>query len=158
MSDNTLNLNTGTVRLKITDDRGGPERYLQFNPNDIVFAEKVYNLEQKFLEKQESMEARAAEIDAVEEADKFGLPINTSERLAFIREISEWLRGQIDDVFGEGTSQMVFGDLHDLDVYEQFFEGIRPHFNKARSEKVDQYRKNVLDDRRKIEADKAKGD
>jgi len=158
----TLNLNTGTIRLKITDDRDGdrdgPERFIEFNPNDIIFAEKVYALERKFLEKQQSMEARAAELDAVEEKDEFGLPINTEERLRFIREISDWLREQIDDLFGSGTSRKVFGDLHSLDVYEQFFEGIRPYFKKARSEKVDQYRKKVIDQRKQIEADKSAGD
>lgn len=161
MSDNTLKLNTGSVRLCITDDRNGPERYLEFNPNDIIFAEKVYALERKFLEKQSEMEARANDLDAVEEKDEFGLPVNTEERLAFIRDLSEWLRDQIDDLFGEGTSQMVFGDLHNLDVYEQFFEGIRPYFKKARAEKVDQYRKKVidqkiLDQRKQIEDGKAK--
>jgi hypothetical protein len=154
----TLNLNTGTVRLKITDNRDGPERYIEFNPNDIIFAEKIYALERKFLEKQQSMEARANELDAVEEKDEFGLPVNTKERLAFVREISDWLREQIDDLFGEGTSQMVFGDLHSLEVYEQFFSGIQPYFQKARSEKVDQYRKKVINEREKIENAKAQGD
>ncbi|MDY6867236.1 MAG: hypothetical protein SVT56_04935 [Chloroflexota bacterium] len=151
-----LKLNTGSVKLKISDDRDGSKvRYIEFNPNDIIFAEKVYALERKFLEKQESMQAKAQALDAVEETDEFDLPVNTEERLAFIREISEWLRDQIDDLFGEGTSDAVFGDLHSLDVYEQFFDGIKPYFKKARSEKVDQYRRKVIEDRKKIEADKA---
>jgi hypothetical protein len=151
-----LKLNTGTVRLKISDDREGTGvRWLEFNPGDIIFAEKVYALERKFLVKQDKMQARADELDAVSEVDEFELPVNTEERLAFIREISEWLREQIDDLFGEGTSEAVFGDLHSLDVYDQFFDGIRPYFKKARSDKVDQYRRKVIDDRKEIEADKA---
>jgi hypothetical protein len=51
------------------------------------------------------------------------------------------LRDEVDAVFGDGTSQMVFGGAYTLDVFEQFFNGIIPYVEKARANKVKKYTK-----------------
>jgi len=52
----SLTIDTGEVRLAINDD---PNRVISFNPNDVVFAEKFYQFEQEFLEKEEEFRGKA---------------------------------------------------------------------------------------------------
>jgi DNA-binding XRE family transcriptional regulator len=147
----SIRIDTGVKRILVNDD---PNRVITFNPKDIVFAEKFYNLIKKFEDRQSEFEGKATELDAQDEKDEFGLPLNTKERLELLKEICQFMRAQIDDVFGEGTSQAAFGDAISLDMFGQFFDGISPFIKHARSEKVQIYRK-VVADRKKIEDEKA---
>jgi hypothetical protein len=146
----SLRIETGEIRLLINGD---PQRVLRFNPDDVVFVEKFYDLMQAFAKREKDFIKRAEALDAETEVDEFGIPVNTKERLAFVREISEWLREQIDDVFGEGTAQTVFGDTHAIEAYNQFFDGIAPYIQKTRSEKMRRYSK-VVRERKEIEDEK----
>ena len=146
----SLKIDSGLIRLAINDD---PGRVIAFNPKDVIFAEKFYNLIKKFEIRQAEFEAKAKELDAKDEVDSFGILVNTGERLAFLKDICQFVRDEIDGVFGEGTSQTVFGDAIGLDMFGQFFDGISPYIENARGEKVAKYRK-VVADRKKIEAAK----
>lgn len=145
--ENSLRIDTGGIRLLVNDD---PNRVIQFNPEDVVFVENFYDLMQRFGEREKEFTAKAEALDAVVEEDQYGLPVNTKERIAFIRELSDWMREQIDEIFGSGTSQAAFGEACTIDMFNQFFEGISPYIQKSRSRKVQQYSK-VVRDRKVIE-------
>jgi hypothetical protein len=49
------------------------------------------------------------------------------------------MRGQIDVLFGEGTSQKAFGNALELGMFEQFFSGITPFVQTVRKEKIAKY-------------------
>ena len=146
----SIRIDTGVKRIMINDD---PNRVIIFNPKDVIFAEKFYAMIAEFRGKQNDFIARAEALDAVEETDEFGLPINTGERIQLVREVCEWTRAKIDDVFGEGTSQRAFGDAISIPMFTQFFEGITPFIEEERSGQVQKYSK-VIADRKKIEQDK----
>jgi hypothetical protein len=147
----SLKIESGLIRLAINDD---PGRVIAFNPKDVVFAEKFYRLIKDFEDKQAEFETQAKELDAVEETDELGLPINTEERLAYIKEICEFTFEKIDEVFGEGTSEKVFEGVYNLDIIGQFFDGISPYIKAARTQRVEKYSK-VIADRKAIEETKA---
>ena len=65
--------------------------------------------------------------------------MNTQETLDFVVEVCNFLREQIDKVFGAGTSQTVFGETQSLEMFEQFFTGITPFIKSSRTEKVTKY-------------------
>ena len=134
----SLRIDTGLKRVLINGD---PERVISFNPQDVIFVERFYALMQAFAEREKEFSDRAKALDAEEAVDEYGLPVNTSERLAFMREIADWMRGQIDAVFGADTSQKAFGDACTLNMFEQFFDGILPFIEAVRSEKVKKYSK-----------------
>jgi len=54
-------------------------------------------------------------------------------------ELCNYLREKTDKIFGDGTSLKLFGEVRNLEVYQQFFDGILPFFKKARAEKVAKY-------------------
>jgi len=147
----SIRIETGVKRIMINDD---PTRVIEFNPKDVVFAERFYSLIGEFKDTEKGFMARAEALDAVTEIDEFGLPVNAGERIKLIRDLCEWSRDKIDQVFGVGTSQAAFGDAVELEMFTQFFEGITPFIEQARGEKTQQYRK-VVADRKKIEDGKA---
>jgi hypothetical protein len=134
----SLKISTGEKRIAINDD---PARVIVFNPDDVLFAEKFYNLYAELNTAQKDYQERAKQIDANKALDAAGVPVNVAERLAYLKDINHLLRGKIDDLFGAGTSQKAFGDAlsFDMDVYKQFFSGITPFVKSARSAKVEQY-------------------
>jgi hypothetical protein len=132
----SIKINSGVKRVLINDD---PNRVITFNPMDITFAEKFYDLLKDFEAKQVDYQKRATEIEAAVETDANGLPANLSDRIGLMREICNYIRGQVDHLFGAGTSQIVFEDALDLDMFTQFFDGITPFVQTARSDKLAEY-------------------
>jgi hypothetical protein len=133
----SLRIDTGVKRVCINDD---PSRVIEFNPEDLAFAEGFYSLIKEFEAKQAEFERHANELDAHrDEKDEHGLPANMADGLAFLREVCDFGRAKIDDLFGAGTSQKAFGDARTLDGIEQFFVGITPFIKSARDEKVRRY-------------------
>lgn len=112
---------------------------LVFDPTDVVFAEKIYDLIANLEQTQAEYEAKTAALEADTRTDGFGLPVNTKDRLKFLREACEDMRRMIDDVFGEGTSDMVFGPSMSLEAIGMFFEELAPHMETARADKVSKY-------------------
>lgn len=132
----SIKINTGSKRILIND---GPE-YIEFNPSDVLFAEKFYRLYSEFGAKQKEYEARSKELDAhKDELDINGIPVNIEQGIAFLKEVCEYMRGQIDSLFGSGTSQKVFGDALNIDLFGEFFESITPFVQTARTKKIEQY-------------------
>lgn len=126
----SLRIDAGVKRIMVNDD---PERVIEFNPHDIVFAERFYRLLADFEAREGEFSARAEEIDRAE-GDNMG------ERLAFLREVCGYMRAQIDGLFGDGTSQKAFGDSLVLEMFQQFFTGVSPFIQAARTERTAQYR------------------
>jgi hypothetical protein len=134
----SLRIDTGVIRLSINDDES---RVIEFNPEDVVFVEKFYRLIKSFEEKEVEYRTRSEEIEKETGLDSYGMPVNTTKRIELMNDLCDYMRGQIDGVFGDGTSQTVFGDTKTLNMFEQFYSGLMPFINKARSKKMDKYRK-----------------
>jgi hypothetical protein len=134
----SITISTGVKRVCINDD---PDNFIEFNPNDVSFAEKFYSLISEFEAKLVEYQARSDEIDSNKELDANGIPVNFEARIALMRDVCEFVREKIDGLFGKGTSQKVFGNALTLDMFTQFFEGITPFIQQARAEKVAKYQK-----------------
>lgn len=131
-----INIGTGEISLSVNGD---PKRLIAFNPRDTLFAQKFYRLIGNFRTKSNEYISRATQMDAVTDVDESGLPLNLQERLDLVNDICGYVREQIDIVFGEGTSQIAFGDANSLDAIGDFFDGITPYVRQARANKVEKY-------------------
>lgn len=133
----SIRIDNGIKRIAINDD---PERVISFNPSDVTFAEKFYQMIGDFEKKQAEFEQRAKELDAsANELDEHGIPENVGEKLAFTREVCAYMHAKIDYLFGEGTSKVVFEGVMSLEAIGQFFDGIVPFIQKSRADKVAKY-------------------
>ena len=133
-----ITIDAGIVDITINKD---PDRVISFNPLDTLFSEKFYRMIDIFKTKDVEIQKEIKKIDAVKEVDEHGLPINTAETLALMRELCDYCREQIDVLFGEGTSQTAFGDAKVFEQIEQFLNGVVPYIKKARETKIKEYTK-----------------
>lgn len=136
MSKNNIAIDIGEKRITINDD---PDRVLVFNPSDIIFAERFYDLIRDFEKQMTSYRDRMVEIELVVEKDDHGLFINASDRLSIVKEVCKYVNDKIDGLFGEGTSLMLFQGAVNLDAYTQFFTGLIPFIKETRKKKVQKY-------------------
>lgn len=133
------------VELAINGDEN---RIIKFNPNDLLFTERYYAMYAEFREKQKELEAKAEELEN-SELDDNGMPVNIGEQIEFMKQTCQFVYEKIDGLFGQGTSQKVFGDALDFEMIGQFFEGITPYFNKVREGKVNKYRNTATEKKNK---------
>lgn len=131
----SIRIDSGIKRVLIND---GPE-VLEFNPSDVLFVEKFYQVVNEFDEKLASFQARASVLDEDKSTDENGLPANVAARIAFLHEVCQFANGKIDFLFGEGTARKLFNGVESLDMIEQFFNGLTPFVQKAREAKVGKY-------------------
>jgi hypothetical protein len=133
-----LVIDSGKKRLMIN---GNPEQILEFAPTDALFVERFHRLVVQFDSKIDEFTKKSNDLDKDKEVDEAGIPKNMSRRIGLLKEACIYIRGQIDSVFGEGVSQMLFGDTLSIEAHTQFFEGIVQHIKQARSRKVAKYQK-----------------
>jgi hypothetical protein len=130
-----IRIDSGIKRVIIND---GPE-FIEFNPSDITFAEKFYELMRVLKLKQVEFTAKVDAIDMNEDVDADGMPTSMQVAFALTRETCAFFRTEIDKLLGEGTSQKLFGDSQSLAPFEQFFKGISTIIGKERRAKISRY-------------------
>lgn len=125
----SLQIKTGVVNLRILDDEGNERGIFKFNPEDIESAKRVIELQDKLVASEEAFAERCKDCKTAE------------EQLSLLTETIDYYKGIIDECFGEGTSQLVFGDAHTLSMFGDFIEGITPYYKKASEKRTAKYRK-----------------
>lgn len=128
----------GNITLTINDD---PDKVISFNPNDVGFVERFYTMVDCVNAKEEECKASIAEIQKDKSLDSLGLPVAARKATALTAEMCRFMRGQIDGLFGAGTSQTVFGDVNVPEMFDEFFVGITPYIRKSRSAAIAKYTK-----------------
>ncbi len=141
-----INIHSDEIILTINDD---PNRVVKFNPKDTVFAEKFYVLLGKLKEKLEEFKKRSEQLDLVTAKDDLGAPINFQERLQVINDACAYMKSEIDVLFGTGTSMTVFGSSTQIEMFEQFLNGLLPFFEEVRAAKVATYTNKKASKKRK---------
>lgn len=127
---------SNTVRLTVNDD---PDRVVEFNPSDVGFVSRFYDLMDNVEAKEGEYNTKLEEIQKDISINSFGVPNALKKEVALSAEICAYLREQVDMVFGEGTSQIAFGDMNVPAMFGEFFDGIAPHITAARSKATKKY-------------------
>ena len=127
---------SNTVRLTVNDD---PDRVVEFNPSDVGFVSRFYDLMDNVEAKEGEYNTKLEEIQKDISINSFGVPNALKKEVALSAEICAYLREQVDMVFGEGTSQTAFGDMNVPAMFGEFFDGIAPHITAARSKATKKY-------------------
>ena len=65
----------------------------------------------------------------------------TEEKVNLLAEMVKYFKGLVDECFGAGTSEIVFGDANTLTMFYDFFEGITPYYEKASQQRMAKYGK-----------------
>ena len=134
----SLSIGSNTLRLCIDNDEN---RIIEFCPTDVSFAEAYYGAVKAFEDKEKELKERAQQIEknGGSNLEKAGAVLKLH------REASQFIRAMIDSIFGDGTSQVAFGDQNSLDLFARFFKGTEPYVRKARQQELDRYLKDTED-------------
>jgi len=125
----TLKINLGNVSLKIVDENNNEKGIFTFNPNDINTANKFFDLLAELDIKKEEFTKRESELA---EDDIKG-------KLALTLEVIDYFENKIDNIFGSGSSELIFGQTKSIDMFKDFFEGLMPYYQKASQNRIDKY-------------------
>ena len=125
----TLKINLGNVSLKIVDENNNEKGIFTFNPNDINTANKFFDLLSELDIKKEEFTKRESELA---EDDIKG-------KLALTLEVIDYFENKIDNIFGSGSSELIFGQTKSIDMFKDFFEGLMPYYQKASQNRIDKY-------------------
>ena len=125
----TLKIHSGVVRLNIEDEYGHSRGIFAFNPEDIESLKNIYKLQDEINQKQVELQEVANNCKTLD------------EKVEFITKTVQYYKGVIDRCFGEGTSQIVFGDCNTLEMFSDFLEGIMPYYEKANERRLAKYKK-----------------
>lgn len=126
----SLKINTGDISLEILGDDDKPRGVFKFNPEDIVTTKKFLQVQKDFALMEKEYQDRAAMTE------------DTLEVASLLAEIVTFLKTKLDEVYGENTSKVLFGDACTLSMFSDFFDGIEPYYTKAINKMRKKYSKN----------------
>ena len=128
----SLHIDTGAVTLSVNNDEN---RTFTFYPTDVHFAEAFFNLVRDFMQHREDVSRQEEEIK-----ESGGTAAERSAKeVELLRETYAFMRERIDNCFGAGTSEIVFGNHDSLGAYASFFRGVEPYVRKARTDELARY-------------------
>ncbi len=144
----SLNFDTGLIVLSINNDES---KTISFNPKDVNFANRFYELIQDFKSKEGEMLERAKALDSQTDLDNDGIPVNLPDVFSFTEELDSYFKGQIDHIFGAGTSETCFGSINVMSadhkgrmIFENFLNALSPYIMAERQKKVGKYTEKYL--------------
>lgn len=127
---------SNVVRIAINDD---PARVIEFNPDDVGFVERCYALIDNVEAKENEIKEKLEAIRKDQTESSYGMPNSIRREVQLTAEMCRYMREQIDNVFGAGSSQTIFGDVNVPTMFGEFFTLIGPCISSARSGAVKKY-------------------
>lgn len=125
-----LLINTGKIELDINRD-GEKVGVFSFNPTSLDESKKHAEIVEKLENGQEELTKKAKELD------KSGTEL---ERIDFMKEFVTDMRDKIDEVYGEGTSELCFGNCYSAEVITDFFVQLKPYYEEASKKRKEKYK------------------
>ena len=119
------------------NDKG---EYIEFDLLDIELPIKLINASEE-LEKQKAIHEQK-----VEELKKENLEPkeNMLKQYDIDKEFCQTMRNVLDNLFGEGASQKIFGDTNRITMFNDFFTQLEPHLDKIIID-VEQIKKDLIE-------------
>lgn len=118
------------------NDKG---EYIEFDLLDIELPIKLINASEE-LEKQKAIHEQ--KIDDLM-ASNLEPKESMLKQYEIDKEFCKTMRGVIDGLFGEGSSQKIFGEANRLGMFNDFFTQLEPHLDKIIID-VEQVKKKLM--------------
>lgn len=127
-----LQVKTGKIKLDVIRD-GEKVGIFTFNPSNLEESKKYAEIVEKLEESRSGQYAKAKEVD------ENGTEL---ERINFMKSMICDMRIIIDDVYGKGSSEMLFGDCYSVETITNFFVQLKSYYEKASKERKAKYKNN----------------
>ena len=116
MESINLNINDGKKRVVLNDDEN---KVLIFNPNDLESRKKMYSVNNKILEYDKKFKEKVKKIKESKDVEK---------EFELEEEMHNFIKNFVDDIFGEGVSDMITDKKINPVALMNFLTAITPYF------------------------------
>ena len=130
------NFSRNTVKIAIDGDES---KVIEFNPNDMLFRNRITEFMISVQGKQVEMAEKAEALEKAEQPAEGTLPSNIQDVLAFNQEVADYFISELDDLFGVGASEKLFGERSfDSGLMANFMIYVMEKINTVSQNKVEQ--------------------
>lgn len=126
----SIKIESGKKRLCLNDDES---RVIEFNPQDMKTRKRFYEASQKIFEQQRELDIK---IKQLKEDDIEGI-------FGFEQEAFDMMKNLVDEVFGEGTAEMVTEGDTDTIALCNFMTAITPYIRDVAEKQKSKYTNNL---------------
>lgn len=121
------------TEIMLDDD---PTRVIRFNTEDVHLRARLFEFAKDASRKEKEIQAKTAEIETIEGDGAEGFPLQVDASVKLMVELADFFMAGLDQVFGEGTSAVVFAEGFDFDGFTTFLAYVMSKFEAKSSEKI----------------------
>lgn len=136
--ENSIKIRSNAIRIAV-EKNDGSEHILTINPDDLVFVQNMYEFYAQAQKKEKEYKAQIVALNKDKTKDSLGLPANLDKIIDINMKYADYMRKKMDDLFGTGTCQELFGQARDFNAILHLIEDIMPFISKSRKTKMDKY-------------------
>jgi translation initiation factor 1 (eIF-1/SUI1) len=130
----SIKIKTDSQRtLCINDDES---RWITFDTEDLNFYARLKDLYQKLTIKQNEFLSKEKEISAIEGVDENGASLAALALVDLQAEFAKSVTDGMDEVFGAGTCERLFGDAFNPEAYGELIKAIMTYISRDREKKL----------------------
>ncbi len=134
------------LRLALNGDK---DKILEFDPGDVNTRRKFYNMKDSMITKQQELDSKIKQLDLKEEdgiQEAFKLEEDgIQEAFKLEEDFFDYLKDLIDDIFGNGATNMICGNRKNVFVLANCIIALCPYFEKFRNDTKNKYTSKLKD-------------
>ncbi len=123
------------LRLALNGDK---DKILEFDPGDVNTRRKFYNMKDSMITKQQELDSKIKQLDLKEED-------GIQEAFKLEEDFFDYLKDLIDDIFGNGATNMICGNRKNVFVLANCIIALCPYFEKFRNDTKNKYTSKLKD-------------
>ena len=128
-----IRVNTGVKRIEVNDDGD----YITLSLSDNDFLNRFFALYENSQKMANEFSSSEAQIREKYQGDAETIYSCLREVLSIYTEAGKNMMSEVDNLFGAGTCQKVFGDITpSFELYYDFFEQLTPYLQEFAKEKT----------------------
>lgn len=131
----SLNIETSKKRLCLNGDES---KVIEFNPEDLDTRKKFFDASKEIFQKQREYDIAVKEIESEEDDMK-----KTEKAFELEQNLYNLMKSIIDDIFGNGTSDMITDGKSNIFSLVNFIIAITPYFRAVTDKQKNKYTNNL---------------
>lgn len=131
----SLNIETSKKRLCLNGDES---KVIEFNPEDLDTRKKFFDASKEIFQKQREYDIAVKEIESEQDDMK-----KTEKAFELEQNLYNLMKSIIDDIFGNGTSDMITDGKSNIFSLVNFIIAITPYFRAVTDKQKNKYTNNL---------------
>ena len=131
----SLNIETSKKRLCLNGDES---KVIEFKPEDLDTRKKFFDASKEIFQKQREYDIAVKEIESEEDDMK-----KTEKAFELEQNLYNLMKSIIDDIFGNGTSDMITDGKSNIFSLVNFIIAITPYFRAVTDKQKNKYTNNL---------------